>query len=129
MFKKTFMMFLFSCSFVFCGAMLNSGDHPSLEDKKELFDIFQTIRVTQYSCGYAEVHNHMVPRRFKGYSTSELQDKQKSLFPRMRELKTLFTEEQLVEISDESDKYANVEIETTADIFSLGGAQEGCTVQ
>ena len=113
MFKKTFMMVLFFCSFVFCGAMLNSGDHPSPEDEQELFNLFQTMHVMQYSCKHAEVSKYMVPRRFKEYSRKRLQNELRALLTKAEALGAIFTEEQWQNIYRKAYDSACTEIAMT----------------
>lgn len=78
-------------------------------EAKELSAILTEIRVIQYSCGYIGILNHLVPHRYKRYTLPQLQNKQRALFPRMRELSAMFSDEQLKIIIEEAEHLADSE--------------------
>ncbi|MFA5075331.1 MAG: hypothetical protein WC436_04480 [Candidatus Babeliales bacterium] len=138
MFKKSFLALglIIISGFNFCAAMEENNElaetvnsNVSEAEIKELRDILTEIRVIQYSCGHALVREWMVPRRCKGCSCKELQDKQRSLFPRKRELAAKMTQEQLDAIARDADKRANIEIEVTSDAGLGSAISDGCRMQ
>jgi hypothetical protein len=99
----------------------------SPQEEQELVKIFTDIRVIQYSCDHVGVRDHFVPRKCKGYTLKELQDRQRYMFPRMRELSKRMPDEQLERVKQKAETQASYEIELTADAFSF--APNGCANQ
>ena len=101
--------------FNFCAAMFEKGDHCKIvrgdliEIEQRLFEIFKEIRLIQHSCQYADWQDR-VPLKYRGLSLSELQDKQRSLFPEMRKLKASLSDQQVESLSNYADQAANLEI-------------------
>jgi hypothetical protein len=102
--------------------------------EQRLFEIFKEIRLIQHSCQYAD-WQYRVPLKHRGISFSELQDKQRSLFPEMRKLKASLPAQQVESIANRADKAAHLEIEgiTSCDMASAMGSissnRGGCPLQ
>lgn len=91
----------------------NTSQKQPIDNKQQLKDIVIKIKLLQRTCEMID-SPHMRPRQYQNLSYDEAVRRQKSFFPKMRELAATLSVSELRNISKEATEEAQILMETTS---------------